>query len=200
MTKLNINAIATIVKSYVAADTKTEKAKQTFESAVETRKRVVIEFADTLRGQGFTDCAAFKSAQGKRGQYHDALVEMFAACMLNKVELAAFNSDVAKFKMVGEKRVYSARHNAEVKVKNMVKRLLDAAEPYVTGERDAVAEASAPRGANANEKREIHTRISDELAKLHNAVNREMKTTGRDLAAVRQILVTAQIEVAKAKK
>ena len=194
--KLDINAIAIAIKSYAGADIKTEKQKKLLESAEETRNRQVIAFADTIRGQGFTDCTAFRSERGKpRGEHHDEVMGLMAACILNKTELAAFQSDQAAFQTVNGKRVYGAKHNAGVKVKNMLNRLLDAAEPYVTGERDAEAEANTPKGAKANTTKDLDVFLEETLGKMSKRVTDDAKKpapTGKNHEALRKAIAEAR--------
>jgi hypothetical protein len=194
--KFDLNSIASAIKSYAGADTRAEKQKKLLESAEETRKRQVIAFADTLRGQGFTDCAAFRSERGKdRGAHHDEVMGLMAACILNKSELAAFQSDQAAFKTVDGKRVYSAKHKAGVKVKNMLNRLLDAAEPYVTGERDAKAEANTPKGAKANTAKDLDVFLEEMLGKMAKRVTDDAKKpapTGKNHDALRKAIADAR--------
>ena len=205
MTKYNANAINAVVREYAGADTKTERAKNALESAQQTRDRMVIKFADTVRGMGFTSCDAFRTSKAGKGEHHDAIMESIAACTLSKTELAAFNSDQAAFKLGGKDgktRVYSARHKASTKAKNMLKRLLDSAEPYVTGEKSPNAEGT-PKGAKANAKKDLDVYLTEQMAAMLKRVLNDAKAaepTGKNHEAIRKILKAANAELVKLTK
>ena len=202
MTKFNSNAIAAAVREYTESDTRTERAKKAFETAAQTRERAVIKFADTVRGMGFTSCDVFRTSKAGKGEHHDAITEQLAACILSKAELAAFASDQAAFKLGGKDgktRIYSAKHKASTKVKNMLKRLLDAADPYVTGEKAPNAEGT-PKGAKANGKKDLDVFLTEQMAAMLKRVLNDAKApapTGKNHEEIRKVLKTANAELVK---
>lgn len=205
MTKFNIAPLAKIIGDFAGADKRHDDAAKKLETAKQTRERKVIEFADTVRGMGFTSCDAFRTSKAGKGEHHDALLETVAVAILTKAELAAFNSDQAAFKLGGKDgktRIYSAKHNASTKVKNMLKRLLDAADPYVTGEKVPDTEGT-PKGAKANGKKDLDVYLTEQMAAMLKRVLNDAKApepTGKNHEAIRKLLKAANAEMVKLTK
>ena len=203
MTNFNLTTIASVINAYAGAAIKTEAAAKKLETAAQTRDKQVINFADAVRGMGFTSCDAFRSNKAGKGEHHDAVLETVAVAMLNKAELVAFHSDQAAFKLGGKDgktRIYSAKHNAATKVKNMLKRLLDAAEPFVTGERDAKKEAAAPKGAKVNTKKDLDVYIAETMAAVLKRILTDAKAvtpTGKNHEELRKLIKAASADTAK---
>lgn len=186
MTKsVNIKTLASTAKQYATADKK-------YESAAAAREKMVVKFADQIRGFGFLSCASFRP----KGEFGTEFKDAVAAEFLTAAEFKAYGADMAAFKTVNGKRVYSAKHNAGVKVANFIKRLLDAAEPHVDPKSDK-ADDTAKKGASRNKSlsEAIETAL-DGLIKRIGVDARKAEPTGIGHAELKDIIVKARKECA----
>ena len=195
-----VNMLAAQLKSYADVNGKAEKAKQTLETAEQARLGKVIAFADTCAGFGWTDLSPIK----KGGEYREELEAQAAACILNKAELAAFNSNEAAYTLdKSGKRVYGKRHAAGNKVRNFLNRLIDAAEPHVDGTAAKKAAEKAERGANASKAKPLAEFLRDTLAAMTKRIGddaRKPTPTGKNHEELRKAVAALTKTVAELTK
>ena len=191
MTKVNINAIAATITEYAKADKAERAAKNRLDTAATARDRMVIQFADTCRGFGWTTLAPVK----KGGEYRAELETMVAAMILSKTDLAAFQSDAALYKTVDGKRVYHPKQNAGNIVRNFLTRLITSAEPHVTGEAATKADAAGDnkKGKKAA-KKDLDVFLQESLAAMLKRVAGDAKATaptGKNHGELRKAIAEA---------
>lgn len=184
---VEVTALAGSLRAYGDAAAKADKKQAEMESLQVIRDKMVIRFADEYRANfGSTSFAAIRTGQGdKKGAMADAFAMQVANILLSAADFQKYANPANHItKTVDGKRVYGAAHNLKTRVNIWIKRLLDSAEPILTGKVQTVEDADgnkavAPRGKS--EQKPLKDRIELKLGEILKSVIRDKGLTAPEI-------------------